>query len=161
MVEAAPAPSLVMCKTEFLFQLLVIALDAPAHLGQIDQSVERGILRDGGQAVFGGCGVALWPFDQQPFLATRLGPPIIAMRRPHPNPGKARRQRSRRSFAPGNHLPACLGQVERERLDADRTVLCIAARELGWAAAPDLGRGGSGAVPGAHTEVCGCEACIT
>ena len=62
-----------MCKTEFLFQLLVIALDAPAQLGQIDQSVERGILRDGGQPVFGGCGVGLWPFDQQPFLAVRLG----------------------------------------------------------------------------------------
>jgi hypothetical protein len=41
------------------------------RLGQIDQSVERGILRDGGQLVFGGCGFTLWPFDQQPFLAAR------------------------------------------------------------------------------------------
>src|SRR5215213_1777328 len=33
MVEAAPAASFVMSEAQFLFQLLVIALDAPAQLG--------------------------------------------------------------------------------------------------------------------------------
>ena len=65
----------------------------------------------------------------------RLGPPIVAMCRPHPNPGKARCQRSGGSLAPRNYLPACLGQVERERLDTDRTVLGVAAHELGATAA--------------------------
>src|SRR3954469_24117243 len=118
MVEAAPAASLVVPKAEFLFQLLVIALDAPAPrgldpgVGQIDQALERGVGREGGQPVLGGLGLALGPFDQQPFLTARLGPPRVAMGCPPPNPGKARCQRSRGSFAPGNRLPACRRQVE-------------------------------------------------
>src|SRR3954451_19062640 len=130
MMEAAPAASLVVPKAEFLFQLLVIALDPPAQFGQIDQAIEGHVRREGGQPIFGGLGVALGPSDQQPFLVPRLGPPRVMMGGPHPNPGKARRQRSGGSLAPGNRLPACRGQVERERLDADRTVLAVAAREL-------------------------------
>src|SRR3954470_17248595 len=104
MMEAAPAASLIVPQTEFLFQLLVIALDAPAQLGEIDQAIERGVRREGGQPVFGGLGIALRPFDQQLFLITRLGPPLVAMGGPHPNPGKARGQRSRTSVAPGETL---------------------------------------------------------
>ena len=43
MVEAAPAAALVMPKAEFLLEFLVIALDPPAQLGQIDQSLEGDI----------------------------------------------------------------------------------------------------------------------
>src|SRR4029079_18970962 len=85
---------------------------------------------EGGEPILGGFGVALWPLDQQPFLAPRFGPPFVTMRRPHPNPGKARGQRSRASLAPGNHLPACRGQAERKRLDANRTVLAVTAHQL-------------------------------
>jgi hypothetical protein len=98
------ASSLVMCETEFPFQLLVIARSM--HQRSLARSTKWSngvILRDGGQPIFGGHGVALWPFDQQPFLA-RLGPPIIAMGRPYPNPGKPRCQwsllpRARKSSA--------------------------------------------------------------
>ena len=72
MMEAAPAASLVMSKAQFLFQLLIIALDPPAQLGQIDQTIEGHVRRDGGQPILGGLGVALGPFDQQPFLAAHL-----------------------------------------------------------------------------------------
>ena len=37
MMEAAPTSSLVMAEAELLLEILVIALDAPAQLGQIDQ----------------------------------------------------------------------------------------------------------------------------
>ena len=40
MMEAAPAASLVVSKAQFLFQLLIIALDPPAQLGQSDQAIE-------------------------------------------------------------------------------------------------------------------------
>src|SRR5688572_18203093 len=80
MMEAAPATSLVVSKAQFLFQLLVIALDPPAQFGQIDQAIEGHVRREGGQPVFGGLGVALGPFDQQPFLVPRLGPPLVTMR---------------------------------------------------------------------------------
>src|SRR3954453_8828295 len=95
MMEAAPAASLVMSKAEFLFELLVIALDPPAQFGQIDQAIERPVRWDGGKPILGGLCRPLGPFNQQPFLILRLGPPIVAMRRPHPNPGKARGQRCR------------------------------------------------------------------
>src|SRR3954452_12112823 len=88
MVEAAPAASLVVSKTQFLFQLLVVAFDPPAQLGQIDQAIEGHVQRDGGQPILGGFGIALGPFDQQPFLTPRLGPPIIMMRCPHPTRAK-------------------------------------------------------------------------
>src|SRR4051794_14280583 len=100
MMKAAPAASLVVPEAEFLFQLLVIALDPPAQFGQIDQALERYVWRDGGQPVFGGLGLTLGPFDQQPFLVPRLGSPLVTMRRSHPNPGKARDQRSCGSLAP-------------------------------------------------------------
>src|SRR3954463_3394597 len=40
MMEAAPAASLIVSKAEFLFQLLIIAFDPPAQLGQIDQAIK-------------------------------------------------------------------------------------------------------------------------
>src|SRR4051794_28007093 len=118
MMEAAPAPSFVVPEAQFLFQLLIIALDPPAQFGQIDQAIERHVRRNGGQPVFGGLGLTLGPFDQQPFLVPRLGPPLVAVGGPHPNPGKARDQRARTSLAPGNRLPAFRRQAERKRLDA-------------------------------------------
>ena len=123
MMEAAPAAPFIVSQAQFLFQLLVIALDAPAQFGQIDQAIEGHVRRDGGQPIFGGLGLTLGPFDQQPFLIPRLGPPLVTMGCPHPNPGKARGQRSRTSLAPGNRLPACRRQAERKRLDANRMVL--------------------------------------
>ena len=107
MMETTSATSLVVSKAQFLFQFLIIAFDPPAQLGQIDQTLEGHVRWDGGKPILGGFGVALWPLDQQPFLAPRFGPPFVTMRRPHPNPGKARGQRSRASLAPGNRLPAC------------------------------------------------------
>ena len=62
-MEAAPAASLVVSKAQFLFQLLIIALDPPAQLGQIDQAIEGHIRRDSGQPIFGGLGIAFGPFD--------------------------------------------------------------------------------------------------
>ena len=36
-MEAAPSAALVVAKTEFLLEVLIIALDAPAQLGEADQ----------------------------------------------------------------------------------------------------------------------------
>src|SRR4051812_28599745 len=109
MMEAAPAASLVVSKAQFLFQLLIVALDPPTQFGQIDQAIEGHVRRDGGQPILGGFGIALGPFDQQPFLPPRLSPPLVAMGGPNPDSGKTRGQRSRASLTPGNRLPAGLG----------------------------------------------------
>ena len=64
MMEAAPAASFIVSKAEFLFKLLVIALDPPAQFREIDQATEGDVRREGGQPVFGGLGLTLGPFDQ-------------------------------------------------------------------------------------------------
>ncbi len=45
MMEAAPAASLKVTEPDLLLQLLIIALDAPAQFGEIDQTGEANILR--------------------------------------------------------------------------------------------------------------------
>src|SRR5436305_2091401 len=102
MMEAAPAAPFIVSQAQFLFQLLIIALDAPAQFRQIDQALEGHVRRDGGQPVFGGLGLTLGPFDQQPFLVPRLGPPLVTMGGPHPNEARSARPhfpRARKSSA--------------------------------------------------------------
>ena len=57
-----------MPEAEFLFQLLVIALDPPTQFREIDQAIEGHVRGEGGQPVFGGLGLTLGPGT-----AARLG----------------------------------------------------------------------------------------
>ena len=43
MMEAAPAPSFVVTKPDLLLELLIVALDAPAQFGDVDQPAERDV----------------------------------------------------------------------------------------------------------------------
>src|SRR5713226_3574962 len=79
MVEAAPAAALVMPKAEFLLEFLVIALDPPAQLGQINQSLEGDVVGKVGEPIFGRLPLTRRPFDQQPFLAAPFGQGFVAM----------------------------------------------------------------------------------
>ena len=72
MMKTLPAAALVMSKAELLLEFLVVALNAPAHLGDEDQLLQCGVGRGGRKKVFGRFGFALRPFDQQPFLRARL-----------------------------------------------------------------------------------------
>jgi hypothetical protein len=63
MVEASPAAALVMSKAEFLLEFLVIALDPPAQLGQIDQPLEGDVVGKVGEPIFGRLLLARPPFD--------------------------------------------------------------------------------------------------
>jgi hypothetical protein len=62
-VEAAPAPPLVMPEPEFLFELLIIALDPPAQFGQIDETIEGDVLGQGGEPVLRRLLLLRRPFD--------------------------------------------------------------------------------------------------
>src|SRR6478736_8174832 len=123
MVEAAPAAALVVPEPDFLLEILVIPLDAPAQLSQVDQIGEAGLLGQGRQPVLRRLRLALGPLDQQPFLLTRRAQPGVGVRRAHPGPGKARGKLAVRALAPGDLGPGRLGQAERHRLDRDRLVL--------------------------------------
>ena len=76
-VEALPVPTLVMREAEFLLEFLIVPLDAPAHLGDTDQLLQRGFGRGCGEDVFCWLGLIFRPFDQQPFLGAHLGAEII------------------------------------------------------------------------------------
>src|SRR5438445_12508960 len=111
MMKATPAPSLVLAQAEFLFTLLIVPLNAPAHLGAIDQSCQRGISGQRRQPILGGFSLILWPFDQQPLILTWSAKPLlIPMRRPHSHRGKARRQFLVGSLAPDHRVPSAAGQ---------------------------------------------------
>src|SRR2546430_13759029 len=52
-VEAAPPAPLIITKAEFLLQLLIIALDPPSQLCEINQTLEGDILSQSGKPIFG------------------------------------------------------------------------------------------------------------
>src|SRR5437773_4472451 len=147
-VEAAPPAPLIITKAEFLLQLLIIALDPPSQLCEINQTLEGDILSQSGKPIFGRFGFSLRPLDQQPLLGTRLGQQAIAMRWPHPLACKPRREPVRSAFAPRNGLPRFCRQAESERLDRDWLMLLVASKQLGWP--PDTPTGRRRQRPGAR-----------
>ena len=76
-VEALPAPALVMRETELLLEFLIVPFDAPAHLGDKDQLRQCGLDRGGGEEVFCRLGFTFRPFDQQPLFGAHFGAEII------------------------------------------------------------------------------------
>ena len=59
MVEAAPPAPFIIAEAEFLLELLIIALDPPSQLCQIDQTIEGDILGQGGKPILGRLGFVL------------------------------------------------------------------------------------------------------
>src|SRR5258708_9959439 len=128
MVKASPASSLVMAESEFLLEFLVVALDPPAQLGEIDEFVEWNVLRQRGEPVFGRLFLVFRPFDQQPLFGSAFLEPFVAMGGAHAQPCIARCDPISRALAPRDHLPGCFGQFESHVLDLDRPVLRLAPR---------------------------------
>ena len=100
MVEAAPAAALVVPEPDFLLEILVVPLDPPAQLSQVDHLLEADLLRQGRQPVLRRLRLALGPLDQQPFLLARRIQPGVGVRGAHPGPGKARGKLAVRALAP-------------------------------------------------------------
>src|SRR5258708_30351339 len=103
MVESPPSASLVVAKPDLLFEVLVVALDAPAHFDNVDKTPERRLGGKRRQPVLGGFGLRLRPFDQQRFL------PLLGLapnwRGAHAVASKSRVQRIRRTNSPGDTSP--------------------------------------------------------
>src|ERR1700735_4520268 len=93
-MEAAPASPLEMGEAEFTFEFLIVALDAPAQFGGVDENIDRRVFRQGRKPVFRRRLFALRPFDEKPFerMGRRASP--IPRSRPYPPGGKARGQRT-------------------------------------------------------------------
>src|SRR5215469_13864427 len=89
-METAPPAPLIIAEAEFLLQLLIVALDAPAQLDEIDQTLKADLLGQCGKPIFGRLGVVLQPLDQQPLFGAWLAQLGITMCRPHALPGEPR-----------------------------------------------------------------------
>src|SRR5208282_1440222 len=71
-VEPAPPAPFIIAEAEFLLQLLVVALDPPSQLGEIDQTRKADRLGQRGKPILGRLGFSVRPLDQQPLFGTRL-----------------------------------------------------------------------------------------
>ena len=139
-VEPAPPAPLIITKPEFLLQLLIIALDPPSQLCEINQTFEGDILWQSGKPILGRRGFSLRPLDQQPLFGARLGQQGIAMCRPHSLPRKARREPVCGALAPRNRMPRFCRQAESERLYRGRLMLLVASKQLGRSPDTPAGR---------------------
>src|SRR4249919_1510280 len=129
-VEAAPSSSFEVAEADLLLEFLVIALDAPAQLGKVDQTTEGDAFGKGRKPVFGWLLLSLGPLDQQPLFRSIVGELIITMRDTNPHERKSRGQPLGRAFPPFDRAPGALGQVTRERLDRVRSMFGVTADQL-------------------------------
>ncbi len=123
-MEAAPASAFEVAEAEFLLELLVVALDAPAQLGEIDQARPGNVVGKGGEPILRGLLLGFRPFDQQPLLLTGCA----AAGRAHPHARETRGEPPTGTFPPCHRAPSIHRQAEGEFLDRDRLVALAAAR---------------------------------
>src|SRR5208337_192381 len=83
MMESAPASPFEMGEAELAFEFLVVALDAPAQFGRVDENVDRRVFAQGRKPVFRRLFFALGPFDEKPFQ--RMGRRNLPVPRSRPN----------------------------------------------------------------------------
>ena len=62
-MEAAPSAPFEMPEPDLLLEFLIVALDAPAQLGDVDQPAEGDALGKGREPVFGRLILALRPLN--------------------------------------------------------------------------------------------------
>src|SRR5580658_11048482 len=119
MVEAPPSAPFEMPEPDLLLELLIIALDAPAQLGGVDQIAERDVFRKGREPIFGWLILALGPLDQQPLLCRLLGR-LVAGCNAHTHTCKPRGQPFVGAFTPPDGAPCFCAQPKCDLLDRDR-----------------------------------------
>src|SRR5258708_36167425 len=105
MMEATPSPTFKMPEADFLLELLIVALDAPTQLGEVDQAMKGDVHGKRRQKGFGRLGLVLGPLDQEPFFRARLVAPVVTLPDTHPHPRKARGHDFRRTLSPCHGAP--------------------------------------------------------
>jgi len=158
MVEATPAPALIIGQAKFLLEILIVTFNAPTHLGHRHKTFERGVGGQRGQDVFVGFALPFGPFDQEPLFIPQLGPPVIPVRRPNTHRSKTRRQVGVAAGPPVDESIVRGGQTHRQRLHADWLVIGIAAQQARFAPNAAPGFGGQGLLAGRPDTGCSLHA---
>src|SRR3990172_2944512 len=94
MMEPPPPAALEMIEPELVLELLIVALDAPAQLGEPNEVGDRRRRRQRRQPILRGLRFASRPFDQQPLLRPGCRALFIAVGRPHAQDRKSTRLNS-------------------------------------------------------------------
>ena len=76
-MEAAPSAAFEVSKPDLLLEFLIIALDAPAQHGVIDQVFKADVFGKIGKPIFERLVLVVWPFDQQPLFGAQVGALVI------------------------------------------------------------------------------------
>lgn len=140
-MKAQPASALVMRKSELLLEFLVIAFDAPAHLGDEDQLFQGGFGRGSREEILGGLGLTFGPFDQQPFLWAHLGAEVIPVSGTNAQHGETGGQVDIGALPPGDRAVGFLRQCHSQRLHGHRFVAWLPAQSCrAYAALQKSGR---------------------
>src|SRR6202035_3471974 len=93
--KAAPSSSFKMIETNFLLEVLIVALNGPAQLGEVHQAFEGDVLGQGCEPIFGGRSVSAPRPDRCAALPSAAPPPDRVAARARP-----RRARQGRRQAP-------------------------------------------------------------
>ena len=143
-MKAAPAPALIVPQTQLLFEVLVVALDAPAHLGLKHHALQWYVLCQRGQPALHRLLVALGPFDERPRLGAPVLARLIAVGSTHAKTGKPRAQREVGALAPLQRVPRRGRQAERHLLETEGPLeaLCAQALTVGHGASSAVGQWG-------------------
>ncbi len=149
-METPPASALKLPQPHLLLEVLVVALNTPAHLGLEHHALQRHVLIQRGQPVLHRLFVAFGPLDEKPLFAPLLRALLLPMGRPHTNPCKAGAQSEVAAFAPLHVMPLRRRQVERHFLDRLRTLVLGRPQSLarGHGTTPTVGRRRQRRTPG-------------
>ena len=143
-MESSPASSFEMGEAEFALEFLIVAFDAPAQFGGIDEDFVRSILGQGREPVLG---VGSRSSSGHSISSHSSGCGAVSLRvsrgGPYPHGGEARGQGLVGAPTPGHVSPGFFRQRRRQRLGRDRPMIMhrAARREgLASASAPGFGR---------------------
>lgn len=116
MVEAAPTPPFEVVKTSLLLELLVVAFDAPAQFGKINEMDKADVGREARQPVLCRLLLTFRPLDEKPFFRPRLAAIEVAPRNANAHSCKAGFERLVRSLAPSDRPQALAGRLKARSL---------------------------------------------
>src|ERR1035437_5854372 len=150
MVKATPTSALVMPKAEFLLQILVVALNAPAHLGHKHPLLKRRINWCGAHEVFCWLALVFGPLNQQPFLGAHTAAPVIPVSGTHPHCRETRTQVAVTAIAPCHCGHDSSSRASASDLTPTGSLPGSRRNRVGFAPRPDQALGGKGCVPGCH-----------
>src|SRR5260370_12741856 len=138
-VEAPPASSFEVIKTNLLLQLLVVAFDSPADLRKADELVFGRIRRHRREPDLGGLLLYSRPLDNEPLQIARRMQEFVSVSRPDTQEGKARSHVAAAALPPRDRFPRRRWKTVGQKANRKRSLALHAADQGRWPATTAIG----------------------